>query len=560
VSFLRKEKIMETLRKFSLTRRLAVLVGMFVVGFVFYGLWSFKTLHELEVNGPLYNRIVTGKDVIADVLPPPEYVIESYLVGYQLMAAPDQAARDPLIARMKTLRAEYDTRHVYWEKATLDKDIAEGILKKTHGPALEFYNAVFNGLIPALQADDKEAAATAMAAMTKHYDAHLAAVKDLVDITTKRLESDEGVARSRAKTASTLLIAVLIVSVTAGVAASVLIARSITVPLQEAVDAAQTVAAGNLTCEINDRYDDEAGQLLKALKTMNASLTRTLGQVRSSTDSMTTATHELAAGNLDLSARTESQASSLAQTASAMDQLTSTVKQNADNANHASTLVASASDVAVKGGQVVAKVVDTMTQIRESSGKVNDIIGVIDGIAFQTNILALNAAVEAARAGEQGRGFAVVASEVRNLAQRSAAAAKEIKALIGDSVEKVESGAKLVDEAGSTMAKIVESVKEVADIMSEIASASQEQSSGIEEVNRAIAQMDEATQQNAALVEEAAATAANMQEQSVALKREIEVFTLPKMAATSARLAARPAARQLAVQPRKQAAAEEWEA
>jgi methyl-accepting chemotaxis protein len=550
---------METLRSFSLTRRLAVLVGMFVVGFVFYGVWSFKTLAELEVNGPLYNRIVTGKDVIADVLPPPEYVIESYLVGYQLMAAPDQAAREPLVARMKTLKAEYDSRHAYWEKAALDKDIAEGILKKTHAPALEFYAAVFNGLVPALQADDKEAAAAAMATMSKHYDTHLAAVKELVEITTKRLESDEQAARDRAKSSTTLMLSVLAAAIAAGIAASVLIARSITVPLQEAVDAAQTVAGGNLTVQFDDRFDDEAGQLLRALKTMNESLTRTLGQVRVSSDSMTVGTQELAAGNLDLSARTEAQASSLAQTASAMDQLTSTVKQNADNANHASTLVVSASDVAVKGGQVVERVVDTMTQIKESSGKVNDIIGVIDGIAFQTNILALNAAVEAARAGEQGRGFAVVASEVRNLAQRSAAAAKEIKALIGDSVEKVDVGAKLVDEAGSTMAQIVSSVKQVADIMSEIASASLEQSSGIEEVNRAIAQMDEATQQNAALVEEAAATAASMQEQSIALKREIEVFTLPQMAATAARMAVRPKPRQLAVQARKPEAAESWE-
>jgi methyl-accepting chemotaxis protein len=551
---------MEALRSFSLTRRLAALVGLFVAGFVFYGFWSFKTLDELEVNGPLYNRIVMGKDVIADVLPPPEYVIESYLVGYQLMAAPDQAARDPLVARLKTLKSEYDSRHAYWEKQALDKDIADGILKKTHAPALEFYKAAFEQLIPALQADDKEAAGAAMAVMAKHYDTHLAAVKELVDITTKRLESDEQAARDRNKSASALMLAVLLVSIGAGIAASVLIARSITKPLQEAVDAAQTVAAGNLTCTIDDRFNDEAGQLLQALKSMNDSLTRTLSQVRTSSESMTIATQELAAGNLDLSARTESQASSLAETASAMDQLTSTVKQNADNANHASALVVSASDVAVKGGQVVEKVVDTMTQIKESSGKVNDIIGVIDGIAFQTNILALNAAVEAARAGEQGRGFAVVASEVRNLAQRSAAAAKEIKALIGDSVEKVDVGARLVDEAGSTMAQIVSSVKQVADIMSEIASASLEQSSGIEEVNRAIAQMDEATQQNAALVEQAAATAANMQEQSVALKREIEVFTLPQAAAQAQRMASRPAARQLAVQPRRQEAAEAWEA
>ena len=305
-----------------------------------------------------------------------------------------------------------------------------------------------------------------------------------------------------------------------------LLTRSITAPLRDAVEVARKVAAGELTSRVNAVGKDEIGDLLRALKGMNESLLKIVGKVRVGTDAITSASEEIASGNADLSSRTESQASSLEETASSMEELTSTVKQNAENARQANQLVVSASDFAVKGGQVVGQVVDTMGSIKESSKKIVDIIGVIDGIAFQTNILALNAAVEAARAGEQGRGFAVVAAEVRNLAQRSAGAAKEIKGLIGDSVEKVDVGSKLVDEAGKTMGEIVTSVKHVADIMNEITAASQEQSSGIEEVNRAIGQMDEMTQQNAALVEQAAAAAESMQEQAVQLAQAVSVFKL----------------------------------
>jgi methyl-accepting chemotaxis protein len=305
--------------------------------------------------------------------------------------------------------------------------------------------------------------------------------------------------------------------------------RSITVPIAQAVKVTRIVASGDLTQKIDASASDETGDLLRALRDMNANLAGIVSNVRTGAESIKVSSTEIAAGNQDLSSRTEQQASSLEETASSMEELTSTVKQNADNARQANQLAVSASAVAVKGGAVVSEVVGTMSAINDSAKKIVDIIGVIDGIAFQTNILALNAAVEAARAGEQGRGFAVVAAEVRNLAQRSAAAAKEIKTLIGDSVEKVDAGTALVDQAGTTMDEVVASVRRVTDIISEIAAASDEQRAGIEQVNQAITQMDQVTQQNAALVEEAAAASEAMQEQAGKLAQVVSVFKLDGM-------------------------------
>ncbi|HWV64012.1 MAG TPA: methyl-accepting chemotaxis protein, partial [Oxalicibacterium sp.] len=297
-----------------------------------------------------------------------------------------------------------------------------------------------------------------------------------------------------------------------------------------AASVASSIAAGDLTVDVQLRKGD-SGSLLFAMRGMRDSLARIVSEVRGGTDTIATASSQIASGNLDLSSRTEEQASSLEETASSMEELTSTVKQNVDNAKQANQLAATASDVAAKGGTVMTEVVETMRSINDSSKKIVDIIGVIDGIAFQTNILALNAAVEAARAGEQGRGFAVVASEVRSLAQRSAAAAKEIKALIGDSVGKVDAGTALVDQAGETMREVVDSIGRVTLMMGDITTASQEQSAGIEEVNQAIGQMDQVTQQNAALVEEAAAAAASLQEQANNLAQIVSVFRVDTSAA-----------------------------
>lgn len=304
------------------------------------------------------------------------------------------------------------------------------------------------------------------------------------------------------------------------------ITRSITRPLNRAVEIAKTVAAGDLTSHIEVTGKDETAQLLQGLKDMNISLINIVSEVRGGADTIAVASREIADGNLDLSSRTEEQASSLEETAASMEELSSTVKQNSDNARQANQLAISASEVAIRGGKVVAQVVGTMDSITASSKKIVDIISVIDGIAFQTNILALNAAVEAARAGEQGRGFAVVATEVRNLAQRSSAAAKEIKSLIDDSVKDVDGGGKLVREAGATMNEIVASITNVTDIMNEIMHASKEQSDGIEQVNQAIMQMDEVTQQNAALVEEAAAAAQSLQDQAQQMVGVVSVFQL----------------------------------
>jgi len=352
------------------------------------------------------------------------------------------------------------------------------------------------------------------------------ALKALSEHADTRIAADAAAVASTLGRNTTTVTVVLLGGIALGVFAGLVLMKAISEPLAEAMDVAHRVADGDLKGQATAHPENEFGELLRALDKMRDNLAAIVTEVRSGSDTISSASGQIAVGNMDLSQRTGEQAASLEETASSMEELTSTVRQNADNARQANQLAVSASSVATKGGEVVEQVVETMGSINESSNKIVDIIAVIDGIAFQTNILALNAAVEAARAGEQGRGFAVVASEVRNLAQRSAAAAKEIKQLIDDSVSKVESGAKLVNQAGTTMKDIVTSIQRVTDIMGEITSATQEQTAGLEQIHHAITEMDTITQQNVALVEEAASASAALQDQASSLSRVVSVFQI----------------------------------
>ncbi|MES2583617.1 MAG: methyl-accepting chemotaxis protein [Pseudomonadota bacterium] len=389
------------------------------------------------------------------------------------------------------------------------------------------YAVVATEIVKKALAGDREGASKSIATDCRPLLMALVAAVESAKHEIHRI-SDRDVASSLAQNQSLRLrmFGAIALALVLATALAVVMTRKITRPLLRAVNIAETVAAGDLSSHIDVSSKDETGQLFRALQSMQDSLVTVVSRVRNGSETVSSASSEIAEGNNDLSARTEQQASALQQTAASMEQLNSAVQQNADNARQANQLAQNASTVAVQGGEVVGQVVETMKGINESSRKIADIIQVIDGIAFQTNILALNAAVEAARAGEQGRGFAVVASEVRSLAGRSADAAKEIKQLINASVERVEQGSSLVDKAGATMTEVVASIRRVTDIMGEISAASSEQSAGVSQVGEAITQMDHTTQQNAALVEEMAAAASSLKSQASDLVQTVAVFKL----------------------------------
>jgi methyl-accepting chemotaxis protein len=458
-------------------------------------------------------------------------VLAAMLANARTDATQEAPVKASLAAHVKDFRESIGAL----EAARLSPEVTAAVAKVK--PTMDAYLASAASMV-ALSFVDPAAAEAKFSSFSTAFgdlEKEMEGLSDTIEQDSKRTQAAGAATADRS---SVLMALATFVAGAALFMLGLLLARSIVRPLGEAVALANKVADGDLTGEIHPTSKDETGQLLYALQRMNGSLLRIVGDVRTGTGAIASSSKQIAAGNADLSHRTEEQASSLEETAASMEELASTVKQNADNARHASGLSAEASKVAMKGGEVVGQVVRTMASISESSKKIAEIIGVIDGIAFQTNILALNAAVEAARAGEQGRGFAVVASEVRSLAQRSAGAAKEIKQLISDSVDKVQDGTALVDEAGKTMHEIVGSVQRVAGIMAEISTASEEQSSGIEQINQAVIQMDHLTQQNAALVEEAAAAAESMQEQARSLESAAAVFKVPPSRAAPAASAA----------------------
>lgn len=507
--------------KFRLIATMLVMAGMLVIG-GFMGVFGVR------------NSNAVNQELVSNQLPALQSIADSRL---NLLRA--QTLLDKVIAHADAPDATETYKRIADSLATSEKNWKQYLARpmdqaaeKALAAEVQVLRDKFLGLglepaIAAMKAGNKEEAdRLSTQVLPAAYDALSGKLEKLGEFQL----TSAGNLLKRSQEAYSTFVWVDVVGVVAGLVlvfiSAYFLLMAISHPLSFVQEQFEAIGNGDLSKQIRAKSNDEMGQLLRGLENMRQNLVQTVATVREGSASIAVSSEEIAHGNLDLSSRTENQASSLEQTASSMEELTSTVQQNADNARQANSLALKASDIASKGGEVVGDVVDTMNSIKDSSKKIVDIIGVIDGIAFQTNILALNAAVEAARAGEQGRGFAVVASEVRSLAQRSAGAAKEIKELINDSVNKVDTGARLVDDAGKTMDEIVVSIKGVADIMAEITAASVEQSDGIAQVNIAISKMDEVVQQNAALVEEAAAAAGSMQDQANSLNIAVSIFKL----------------------------------
>ncbi|MFN9748911.1 MAG: methyl-accepting chemotaxis protein [Burkholderiales bacterium] len=499
----------------SVKNSLMLLSGLFLLSLLIIVMQSQKLQTELVRAA---ENIFVSKDVVADILPPPLYLIEMRLT--LSMAIEGSLPVDEAIKKYQKLVSSYDERIAHWSQNSamgLEKKLAG----RQHETAKRFMAAAKTQILDKLASGDKQAAQSHLAQVHSMYIEH-------------RNSVDETVAEANMLITSSLenFGTHVFLWVFGSVIVAVMffltwkISTQIIKPIQASSQLAHGISTGDLTqhLELSDKL--EVAQLQKALLEMQNSLRKMVGQVRQSTDNIHHSSAEIAHGNTDLSHRTEQTAANLQQAASSMQQVTTMVKHSADNARQANQLAAHAAEVAARGGQVVTQVVSTMDDINASSKKISDIIGVIDGIAFQTNILALNAAVEAARAGEQGRGFAVVASEVRSLAGRSAEAAKEIKSLIGASVDRVETGSRLVENAGSTMKEIVSSVQRVSDIISEITAASTEQSEGMTQVSHSVMQLDQMTQQNAALVEQGAAAAESLRDQATRLAQLVSTFKI----------------------------------
>lgn len=480
------------------------------------------TLFVIKSNDDAVQRVYAAKDVTADILPPPMYLIEMRLALSR--AVDGTLSADELTDNINRLSTEYETRVDYWT-AHPPYGLETQLLGAQHAAGRQFIQAARE---VAKMAHNNDPIALLAAVKRAHalYQAHRQGVDVTVDTSVKFAENAMTDAENKTANAEKICVALALFSLALIPLLSKWIMARILKPVNEAVAVTERIVQGNFIQKINTHYTGEMGVLLKAMDKMQASLTHLVSQTRKATGKIQSVATEMATGNVDLSQRTEHSAANLQETAASMAQLNSTVKSNADSARQANQMAVSASDIALNGGQVVEEVVNAMNNIRTSSQQINEITGVIDSIAFQTNILALNAAVEAARAGENGRGFAVVATEVRTLAQRSAEAAKEIKNLISASVQTVEVGSRLVGNAGNTMQEVVKSVQSVCDMLGEITASATDQINGINQVNVSVNKLDHATQQNAALVEQSAAAAESLKDHAQRLSALVAVFQI----------------------------------
>ncbi|MBS0536306.1 MAG: methyl-accepting chemotaxis protein [Proteobacteria bacterium] len=511
----RSIKSMATLLMFGVTMAIGIGIAVAI---------SAYSITKIRIGGATYDRIIQTKDLVADILPPPLYVIEAYLEA--MRAAHFETPLADVKKRMAELRKDYDTRRAYWQASNLDADIRNKLTEASHAHVEKFWTAFDSKLVPAIKDNDAAAAKAALAELTAIYNEHRAVIDQTVtaaNALTEKVEAESSGLSRMAIWSVAGVDAALFLLLIIGIAS---IIRRLVNPLAVLGEGLAHLSSGNLTARITQKMPPEYKQLQDNLNSAIDKLNAVIGSVKRSARDVTSASAEISTSTTDLSQRTEEQAATLEQTSASMEEISSIVKSNADSAKRAADSAKLTQEVANRGGDVVAKAVTAMARIEDSSRKIADIIGVIDEIARQTNLLALNAAVEAARAGEAGRGFAVVASEVRSLAQRSSQAAKDIKDLITNSSGEVKDGVDLVNRAGASLTEIVTSIKQVATIVAEIANASAEQASGIEQINKALTQMDEVTQQNSALVEENAATAKTLEEQARSMDEQVEFFNI----------------------------------